>query len=392
MEQKQQKETLNARGEPLLPSDLLRNFIFWRASRQDEEKDELYDKYWLPFDQKFWKREERLGRLKRPRIDIFMQHYLESQEGREINISRLFHEYKNWIKEQSPFETVEAELKNLTSYANIFRDIIEPDPEAQHGLFFLRLKQIDVTTIYPLLLYILNHPDRAEQDVEGMLLDLESYLFRRLICGLTPKNYNRLFVQLVRDLIREPFSRETLQRRLIQMTGDAGMWPDDSVFGNSWMTRNVYLEMKPAQRIVTVLKAIEDSLRHDKNEKMLIQSPLTIEHIMPQAWEKTWPLADGTISPDRFSRLIEGNRYTEADERDSLLHTFGNVTLLTQPLNSSVKNAPWDQKRPEICKQSALALNRYFQELPHWDSAAIRERSKNLLDVAKTIWKHPGAQ
>jgi len=74
-------ETLNARGEPLLPSDLLRNFLFWRASRKNEEKDVLYEKYWLPFDQKFWKHEERLGRLKRPRIDIFMQHFLECQEA-----------------------------------------------------------------------------------------------------------------------------------------------------------------------------------------------------------------------------------------------------------------------------------------------------------------------
>ena len=29
-------ETLNARGEPLLPSDLLRNYLFWRASRAKE--------------------------------------------------------------------------------------------------------------------------------------------------------------------------------------------------------------------------------------------------------------------------------------------------------------------------------------------------------------------
>ena len=55
-------ETLNARGQPLLPSDLLRNFIFLRASQGKERPEELYATYWLPFDDPFWKVEERQGR------------------------------------------------------------------------------------------------------------------------------------------------------------------------------------------------------------------------------------------------------------------------------------------------------------------------------------------
>jgi uncharacterized protein with ParB-like and HNH nuclease domain len=383
-------ETLNARGEPLLPSDLLRNFLFWRASRKNEEKDVLYEKYWLPFDQKFWKHEERLGRLKRPRIDIFMQHFLECQEGQEVNIGRLFHEYKTWINGSNPFETVEAELKSLTNYAGIFRQLIEADPEAlPYGLFFWRLKQIDVGTIYPLLLHILNHPNQAEQDIAGMLLDLESYLFRRLICGLTPKNYNRIFLQLIRDLIKDGFSRENLQKSLLHMSGDAGIWPDDRIFGEAWINRHIYIELKPAQRIVVIMKAIEDDLRKAKSEEITIHSALTVEHILPQNWEKTWPLTDGTYAKDHFSRIVEGLQNPEADQRDSLLHTFGNLTLLTHPLNSAVSNGRWEEKGPEICKQSALALNRDFQDYPNWDVEEIRNRSRWLFDIAKKIWPYP---
>jgi hypothetical protein len=39
-------ETLNARGEPLLPADLLRNYIFLRAGRLGENQEELYDRHW----------------------------------------------------------------------------------------------------------------------------------------------------------------------------------------------------------------------------------------------------------------------------------------------------------------------------------------------------------
>src|SRR5439155_23029843 len=65
-------ETLNARGEPLLPSDLLRNYLFWRASKEVDgaEVQALYDTYWNHFDNEFWKKDERQGRLTRPRADL----------------------------------------------------------------------------------------------------------------------------------------------------------------------------------------------------------------------------------------------------------------------------------------------------------------------------------
>ena len=48
-------ETLNARGEPLLPADLLRNYVFLRASRQQEPVETLYQEYWSRFDDQFWR-------------------------------------------------------------------------------------------------------------------------------------------------------------------------------------------------------------------------------------------------------------------------------------------------------------------------------------------------
>ena len=48
-------ETLNARGEPLLPADLLRNYIFLRAGRLGQNQEELYARYWTGFDDDFWR-------------------------------------------------------------------------------------------------------------------------------------------------------------------------------------------------------------------------------------------------------------------------------------------------------------------------------------------------
>src|SRR5262249_29503140 len=87
-------ETLNARGEPLLPADLLRNFIFLRAARLNESPEELYEEYWRRFDDDFWRTEILQGRLTRPRSDLFMQHFLASRRMVDIPVKHLFVEYK----------------------------------------------------------------------------------------------------------------------------------------------------------------------------------------------------------------------------------------------------------------------------------------------------------
>lgn len=79
-------ETLNARGEPLLASDLIRNFVFLDAARRNLEVAPLYEQYWQGFDEerdqndkvtanRYWREKERSGRITYPRIDLFFYHY-----------------------------------------------------------------------------------------------------------------------------------------------------------------------------------------------------------------------------------------------------------------------------------------------------------------------------
>ena len=79
-------ETLNARGEPLLPADLLRNYVFLRAARNGEDVEQLYEQYWKKFDDEFWRKPVKQGRLLRPRSDLFIQHYLASRQSYSIPI------------------------------------------------------------------------------------------------------------------------------------------------------------------------------------------------------------------------------------------------------------------------------------------------------------------
>lgn len=103
-------------------------------------------------------------------------------------------------------------------------------------------------------------------------------------------------------------------------------------------------------------------------------------------WCESWPLDDERIAKSSFDRWLSGEVDEKADIRDKKLHTIGNLTMLTQPLNSSIQNAQWEIKKREITAQSALALNRELNDYESWNEQKIDERAKELLKDAIIIW------
>lgn len=383
-------ETLNGFNEPLLPTDLLRNFAFQRANREkrgedDKTPDDLYNEYWLPFDQHFWKRDEKQGRLKRPRADIFFQHFLAMKQASDVNVARLYHDYKTWIETESPYSRVEDELKDLAKFAGVFKKLLMPEEPSELSAFAGMLNAFDVKTISPLILYLCGEADLDEASLAEALQILESFLIRRAVCCLTTKNYNRLFLQLVEGLRGKSDVVETLRTALLQGTGDAVVWPDDLNFKQAWLNRPLYNDLT-SSRVQFILRQIELAKRTAKNEDIHIRSMLTVEHIMPRAWEKNWPMSDGTFAKNSIDRLLQNEPNVDAENRDRLVNTIGNLTLLTQPLNSALQNGGWSEKKPEIMKQSSLAMNRELVDATSWSDAAILERGNALYLVASAIW------
>jgi len=383
-------ETLNARGEPLLPSDLLRNFIFLRASQQRESPEELYTEFWLPFDDDFWRALEKQGRLQRPRTDIFLQHYLTLHRKQEVLISRLYSEYKDWIKGMNPFPTVKAELENLSKHRTYFEDLVQPDPNTSIGRFSGFLRIFDLSTVYPLLLGMMG-AETGNDELAGMLEDLESYIFRRAVSALGTKNYNRFFLTVLSKLGKSQFNRHSLRAALLESQGPSVVWPDDARFKQAWLSEPVYNSIG-AGRVQYALREIERRLHQPRAERIEIFSPLTVEHVLPDEWIEQWLLPNGNRGVTFFeqfdkSRSAEDEEATE--KRTRAKHTFGNLTLLTQPLNSSVSNSAFEIKKPEILRNSALALNRYFQDKADWDEGRITTRGEMLFAHASERWPYP---
>jgi hypothetical protein len=380
-------ETLNARGEPLLPADLLRNYIFFRASRAGLDIEAAYQKYWSRFDEEFWREEVKQGRLVRPRSDLFMQHFLASRQGRDIPIKHLYVEYRHWIDTAHPFNNVTEELAMLARQGDAFRRIIAPKPDDVVFGFCSFLEVFDIRTAYPLLLALID-VGLDESNWPQFSSVLESYLLRRAVGNLSTKNYNRIFLALVRNLRNDGFSASRLSELLAAQTGDSGIWPDDAAFHEAWLHKPLYGVLN-SPKLVYIYTRLNQTFMSSKSENLAFNQAPTIEHIMPRAWEDNWPLSDGSKGMD-IKELIEAHpndpRADMTRRREEAVQTLGNLTLLSSALNSSQSNLAWEYKRPEMAKHSLLPINQDVLTAAAWNEDTILKRGESLFSRAIKIW------
>lgn len=387
-------ETLNARGMPLLPSDLIRNHLFGRANGQGHDIDALYNEQWRHYDELnadgtpgFWKQDMKQGRSLRPRFDIFFQHYLTCRLESEVSPAHVFQPFRAWWAAARPERDVRAELVTLHRFSDGFRDFIEPDRIAAAdptlARFLRHFRVLDTSTAFPLLLFLLVEAREriAREERDRILVDLESFLVRSWICARPAKNYNKIFTALLKDSRGvSPLDHRLIRARLLAISGDAA-WPDDPQFERAWMSEQVYTRLG-SSGVQMVLGAIHDQMLTARQERVSIAGPLTVEHVMPQVWRTHWP-------PPAPAPTVTPGDPTPEERRDELLHTFGNLTLLTQKLNSDVSNGPYPAKREEILGQGLLRLHAYFRNVEVWDEANILIRGRALFAHAARLWPYP---
>ncbi len=402
-------ETLNERGQPLLAADLVRNNIFHRADAGGESAEKLFDRYWKDFEDPSWSIMEKQGRYKKVRIEFFLANFIAGKIAGEITLSKLFSEYKAFVKLQASgadggYGSVQAELQDLVAYGKVFRRLLERDRNDPLGHFAKLLHPWDVTTVYPLVLRLWIEEELGADEKEKCLSILLAFIVRRAICGLTTKNYNRFFLSVLRHLNAEGFSSERLGMFLIGQTSESARFPDDPEFKRSWTSIPMYSQRltplrgraaryPPApppgrltpRRVRAVLEMIERAKRHKYHETDQLNENLSVEHILPTDWAEHWPLpSKGFIDTKEGDAL----RWEQINRRQQLLNTFGNLTILTRPLNSSVQNGSFSVKR-EAFDHSLLVMNREITKYETWGEDQIVERGQELFAVAKDLWPYP---
>jgi hypothetical protein len=347
-------ETLNAHGTPLLPADLIKNWLLWEGTRQGLATDKLYLDYWSPFDRDIdhWRALTGTGHAARARVDTFLGNWLTRHIRQPIPAKHIYDRFLAFVRTGGPRNAdgklnVEALMSDIADDAKRFRLIEKPVGKTRFDIFLRRLGVLDIVVFYPVLLELMGRSgsDNADRDEAGIAL--ESYLVRRVVCGYQTRGYGTLALTLLDRMAAVPSDQPAASAIIATLTEATGSdrWPDNETFYAEWSRKKFYGNLR-RNRVLMILRAIEEQYQREGTRSEPVLSfnfdELEIEHILPQGWETFWPLDENI---------------TTRQDRNSWLHGIGNLTLISGSLNKELSHGPWVAVNGGPSKQAGLQLH-----------------------------------
>ena len=387
-------ETLNGRGAELHATDLIRNYLFMSVDSANEDPGALYEEKWKQFEKSTWKVGERRGRITKPRLEWLIFSAIRAQTGQEGDLARLYVDFKNYAQGK----TTTQQLELLDTYGEHYLQLIEGKGSLSVARFGRRLQPFETTTTHPLALRI-STADVPDSEKTAMFNDIVSYIVRRAVCGLTPKNYNNWFSSVLRQWIKGPITSTNLKDLLASSPNSpAARWPDDAEFSHAIQTAPTYYGNLDAGRCRMLLTELEGWFRLTKRtEEPTIPDLLNldIDHILPRSWYEHWTLPDGskaTLVENQAAKQQElvgdtlSDHYQVIRRRDKAISTLGNLTLLNLSVNREAQNRTFSVKKGLLIANTVLSLNGDLMARETWDEEAIAVRSKRMAEAAIQLY------
>lgn len=384
-------ETLNAHGTPLLPADLIKNWLLWEAARQKLDATPLYEGFWRRFDRdhEFWRAQVGTGHAARARVDAFLQSWLVKETMEPVSPKHLYDRFLRHVaalKSKSADRAIDVGslMAGISRDADFFERIANEGGSDRFARFLQRLGILDVVVLDPVLLALMGRSGSDEADRTAAADAIESYLVRRMVCGYQTRGYGALTIRLLKAMGAVPDDdpvSPAIMAELVAAVGGAESWPGDDEFRTQWHQRKFYNGLR-RDRVSMILQAIEEAWQRQNLKAEPIMtfdlSRLQIEHVMPQSWQEHWPLPEDGITAETRTWAVDG---------------IGNLTLVSAKLNPSLSNGPWSGpqgacKRDGLHAHSKLELNRRLLDgHADWDEARMRLRADELFEEARGIWK-----
>jgi predicted transport protein len=353
-------ESLNSTGVDLSQSDLIRNYILMRLP--EKEQTRLYDTY--------WSRIEELYRGSEKAFDAFARDYiaLERRASKQARADQIYFAFRRVFDDSvSLLETMESFLERLLRFARYHAAFSVGAParaELQRPLAQLRrLVELAATLIMRLFeCHEIRGTLSTAEFVEAIEL-IESYVFRRVICGMQTRGYWLEFARLAYRIDDER-PLESLKVGLARLT-ESYAFPGDAEFRKALQETDVYHKR--------VCHHLLDRLENHGSREPSDTSQYSIEHIMPQN-EKLLP----------EWRQMLGENWQEVQE--VWLHRLGNLTLTGY--NSTYSDRPFEEKKTIEggFADSSVRLNRFVREQKIWTEEEMRRRGKALARKALEVW------
>jgi uncharacterized protein with ParB-like and HNH nuclease domain/predicted transport protein len=353
-------ESLNSTGIDLSQSDLIRNFILMRLSEKDQTR--LYEIYWSKI--------ENLFRGSERTFDAFIRDYiaLRTQASRQEKADEIYFAFRREFgsigTEPEKLDSLLQELLRFARYHAAFSIGADAEPALREPLARLR-RLVDVPATLVMQLFDCQEVRGTlsiDQFVQAVSL-IESYVFRRAICGEQTRGYWQVFANLAyRVEPGRPF--DSLKVGLARLADSYG-FPSDEEFRKALEERDVYHKR--------VCFDLLDRLENYGSKELTDTTKYSIEHIMPQ---------NDKLAAE-WRRML-GDEWQNTQRE--WIHRLGNLTLTGY--NSTYSDRPFEEKKtiPGGFSESSVRLNKFVREQREWTPLEMDQRGRDLANRAIVIW------
>jgi hypothetical protein len=383
-------ESLNNRGLPLTPIDLIKTSLLSTADKLSGVGVDLAYKTWTRwlevlgddygnqerFFRQFYNAFKTDWNLSRPNVPVATR-------------SKLIQIYESLIREDLPLLIDRMDIAT-EAYGRILGNLPPETKRSRLDSSLRNLPRAQGVPGYMLMLFLIVNSERFELE-DKRLAEISDFLtnfFVRRNLTNTPPTYDldRIFVKVIDDLI-ESTPKEVGVINLIRKELSA-VSASDSQFLQQ-LKGPLYEENTSVTRyILTALaessmtdESFVDLWHQEKSGDSKDRFVWTIEHILPQ----------GENLPSGWIEMLGGNDSAQRIQRE-LVHTIGNLTI--SGYNSTLGNKSFVEKRDRVNAdgrfvgfKNNLNLNSDLAGRESWDDQAILERTENLTERALSLFK-----
>lgn len=383
-------ESLNSTGLALTDGDKIRNFILMNLEPNLQKA--YYKNYWIDIE----KYSNYSGNQKdaQEAVTLFVRDYMTAQTTKIPVLRDVYFKFKEFTNHKglAP-EKLLGEMKTYSRY--LFEIENAATKSSKLNLILKRLALLEMTVCHPFEFKLLDSFYSKEIDEEELckvLVVVESYIFRRLICDVPTNALNKIFASLydsAEKLVQKaniPYYEAVCY--LLTSRNGSGRFPSDKEFMEALATKNIY-KMRAKNKIYTFYRlnagnnaegdtSVIDKMLPDENGNVI----LSIEHVMPQTLNVDWKKSlGGEQKAIRLQEIWE--------------HTIANLTLTGY--NSSYSNSSFMTKLTLQTesglgigfKYSPLHINEFIKQQTSWGEKQLEARLSEIQREAIEIWKLP---
>ncbi len=375
-------ETLNNRGVPLSPIDLIKNSFLNELEKVKENSiDGNYNK-WLNLIKNLsedYSIQER-----------FLRHFYNAYKNEsEINVkgrtkalrSNLIEIYDTLIKRDAI-----NFFDRLYKSSEFYNQLIYPNNESNSKKVkdsLTDLINIGAAPSYAFLLYVFEKHQLNDNEKVELIEFLVKYFVRRNITDTPPtRDLDNIFIEIISKLHENKvyvFSivLDSLKEKMASTTLFENKLKGKIYDENSGATRFILCKLEETNN--KTKETFVDLWARDEKGKFI----WTIEHIFPQGQN---------IPEDWIEMIADGDKDKAKEMQDEYVHQIGNLTLTGY--NSKLSNFSFNKKRDRTNKEgiyvgykNGLFLNKDLKDETEWKQEKIVERGNKIRKMIIDLFK-----